>query len=279
MARLFTLAVFLFVGLGAVCGQSRKQQGKKPNNNKEVDDSTTDECPEPYGYFADAEQCDKYYACNDGAISEKLCPDGMVFNDFSSEYEKCDLPYNIDCSQRPKLQTPQPTEHCPRKHGYFNHEDQEICDKFYFCVDGKPNMITCPDGLVYNEKTGICTWPDEAKKKGCSSKDVFQFECPKVSELEGLTHPRYPDPDDCQFFYVCINGETPRRNGCKLGQAFNDATKKCDWARLVPECKDWYKGQLTDEQLAALENPPTHRPNGPPRRKGQRKPKPQPEDV
>jgi hypothetical protein len=22
---------------------------------------------------------------------------------------------------------------------------------------------------VYNEKTGICTWPDEAKKKGCSS--------------------------------------------------------------------------------------------------------------
>lgn len=30
-------------------------------------------------------------------------------------------------------------------------------------------MITCPAGLVYNEKTGICTWPDEAKKKGCSS--------------------------------------------------------------------------------------------------------------
>lgn len=67
-------------------------------------------------------------------------------------------------------ETPQPTEHCPRKHGYFNHEDKDICDKFYYCVDGKPNMITCPDGLVYNEKTGICTWPDEAKKKGCSSK-------------------------------------------------------------------------------------------------------------
>lgn len=27
----------------------------------------------------------------------------MVFNDYSSDQEKCDLPYNIDCSQRPKL--------------------------------------------------------------------------------------------------------------------------------------------------------------------------------
>lgn len=67
------------------------------------DDETSDQCPEPTGFFADAEQCDKYYACNDGAISERLCPDGMVFNDYSIDQEKCDLPYNIDCSKRPKL--------------------------------------------------------------------------------------------------------------------------------------------------------------------------------
>lgn len=64
---------------------------------------------------------------------------------------------------------PKPAEHCRRQNGYFAHEDQKICDKFYYCVDGKFNAITCPAGLVYNEKTGICTWPDEAKKKGCSS--------------------------------------------------------------------------------------------------------------
>lgn len=67
------------------------------------DDETSDQCPEPTGFFADAEQCDKYYACNDGAISERLCPDGMVFNDYSIDQEKCDLPYNIDCSKRQKL--------------------------------------------------------------------------------------------------------------------------------------------------------------------------------
>lgn len=65
--------------------------------------------------------------------------------------------------------------------------------------------------------------------------DVFQFDCPKVNESIAGTHPRYADPEDCQFFYVCINGDTPRRNGCKLGQVFDDVSKKCEWARNVPE--------------------------------------------
>lgn len=67
--------------------------------------------------------------------------------------------------------------------------------------------------------------------------DVFAFDCPAVNETFGQTHPRYADPDDCQFFYVCINGVTPRRSGCKLGQAFDDVNKRCEWARKVPE---WY---------------------------------------
>ena len=63
----------------------------------------SDQCPEPNGYFPDAEQCDKYYDCRDGKMNEKLCPDGLVFNDFSPQQEKCDLPFGLDCSKRPKL--------------------------------------------------------------------------------------------------------------------------------------------------------------------------------
>jgi len=275
--KLYFLLVLLFAV--ASIDAARKNLPRRPavQEESEPDTETSDECPEPDGYFADAEQCDKYYHCQNGKIVDtKHCPDGMVFNDFSSEYEKCDLPFGIDCSQRPKLQTPQPTENCPRKNGYFAHKDKNICDKFYYCVDGQFNMITCPNGLVYNEKAGICSWPDEAKRTGCTSEEVFQFDCPKVDEAVGATHPRYADPDDCQYFYVCINGNMPRRNGCKLGQAFDDESKKCEWARKVPECKDWYKGQLTDEQLDALENPPTPKPkpvsSGTSRRKPQRRP-------
>ena len=82
---------------------ARKNQGSRRNPEPVDDAETTDQCPEPNGYFADAEQCDKYYECIEGGIKEKLCPDGMVFNDFSTEYEKCDLPFNIDCTSRPKL--------------------------------------------------------------------------------------------------------------------------------------------------------------------------------
>lgn len=133
---------------------------------------------------------------------------------------------------------PQPSPHCPRMHGYFAHEDARNCNTFYYCVEGKFNMITCPDGLVFSEKTGICNWPDEAQKKGCGSRELFNFTCPKVIESVAATHPRYPDAEDCQYFYVCVNGEIPRRSGCKLGQAFDERTGKCDWARKIPE---WYE--------------------------------------
>lgn len=105
------------------------------------------------------------------------------------------------------LETPIPSQNCPRQNGYFAHDDDSICDKFFYCVDGKYNMIECPAGLVFNPKVGICTWADEAKRKGCGTDDVFQFRCPKHNETYSLTHPRYADPDGkylLLFFYYNI---------------------------------------------------------------------------
>lgn len=105
---------------------------------------------------------------------ERLCKDGLVFNDYDINVEKCDLPYNIDCSKRPKLrellywieseslirslyseiETPIPSPNCPRQNGYHAAGDVKLCDKFFYCVDGMSNAITCPAGLVFNAKTG-----------------------------------------------------------------------------------------------------------------------------
>ncbi|XP_014213720.1 protein obstructor-E [Copidosoma floridanum] len=266
----------------------RKHQTQQKHQSPSVEDSTASEeeeeeessdlCPEPNGYFPDSEQCDKYYDCRDGKPTEKLCSDGLVFNDFSPQHEKCDLPFGIDCSKRPKLQTPRPMPHCPRLHGYFAHKDPTNCNTFYYCVEGMFNMIKCPEGLVFSPMTGICTWPDEAQKKGCGSRELFNFTCPSVDESVAATHPRYPDAEDCQYFYVCINGKTPRRSGCKLGQAFDEKTGKCDWARKIPECKDWYKDTLTDAELDALENPPKPKTSGSRRKGSKRGPEPKTEE-
>lgn len=81
----------------------KKQQPAQEDEEEEGEEEVVDQCPEPNGYFPDAEQCDKYYDCRDGKVVEKVCPDGLVFNDFSPQHEKCDLPFGIDCANRPKL--------------------------------------------------------------------------------------------------------------------------------------------------------------------------------
>lgn len=58
------------------------------------------------------------------------------------------------------------------------------------------------------------------------------FTCPKEktnnSRGQNVAHPVYAHPDDCQKFYVCLNGITPREQGCSAGEVFNEEAKKCD---------------------------------------------------
>ncbi|MCL4140602.1 UNVERIFIED_CONTAM: hypothetical protein GTU68_012336, partial [Idotea baltica] len=199
------------------------------------------QCPEPNGFFADAVQCDKYYACEDNVLTEKLCSDGMVFDDFNPAVEKCDFPFHISCEGRPELQPAQSSRTCPRLNGYFPHEDTSNCNQFYYCHGGTGSQVSCPESLVFSLKTGNCVWADEAGRSDCLAKNVLNFTCPKEEFEVAVAHPRYADPDDCQYFYVCINGENPRRNGCKFGEVFNSETKSCDAPINVPDCQDYYK--------------------------------------
>lgn len=91
-------------------------------------------------------------------ILDKTCSDGLVFDEAGSiQFAKCGFPFSIDCTGRPELQKAKPTgPECPRQNGYFPHENPAVCDKFYFCVDGVPNAITCPASLIFDPKTVSC---------------------------------------------------------------------------------------------------------------------------
>jgi len=280
---------FLVV-IALVClSKSEAQRRKRPNQQtfkehqgpiQSQSAGGSPECPEPDGFFADADQCDKYWVCVDGVAKQKLCPDGLVFLEAGSQIEKCEFPFAVDCTSRPKLQPAQASMNCPRKNGYFAHEDEKICDKFFFCVDGSFNAITCPAGLAYNERTGTCTWPDQAKKSFCSAGELFDFQCPKSDvELGEAIHPRFADPKDCQYFYVCIDGKVPRKSGCSTGTVFNEKSGQCDKPKNVPECKDWYKGILDYDEDGEIATSPRPKPvshlGSGSRRKGNRPGKPQ----
>jgi len=225
-----------------------------------------EECEGKEGFFPHQEQCDKYYQCKDNRLSSHFCPDGLMYDsshfkasfqlDSSGTTGKCSYPFSIDCSGREQLQPPTPSEGCPRKNGYFAHQD---CDKYYFCNDGAANLYDCPGGLVFAPDKGQCTWTQEANRPGCRSKEKSKFSCPEVGPSE---HPRYSDPEDCQKFYVCISGSA-HHNSCSKGLVFHPLTLACDRQESVDgPCSSWYN-QTAVEGLTlpdALPTPATARP-------------------
>lgn len=214
------------------------------------------QCPKPNGQFEDDLQCDKYYECDDGVAKEKLCADGLVFDPLNRKINKCDQPFNVDCGDRIELQPPKSSKFCPRKHGFFAHPDESVCDIFFNCIDGDAIEQKCTTGLHFDEYSGTCVWPDTAKRENCGpviKKSTSGFECPaekaKSDKSGQLTaHPRYPHPTDCQKFYVCLNGEDPRDLGCQTGEVYNDESEMCDAPENVPGCEDWYKDTDDDKK-------------------------------
>lgn len=210
-------------------------------------------CPERDGTFEDTKQCDKYYECVDGIAQDKLCPDGLVFDPYSRKREPCDHYFNVDCGDRLELQTPRgPNDLCPRLNGFYAHPDPSTCNVFYACVDGKAEEYVCSPGLWFDEYKGVCNWPGETDRQNCnagksSAQETLDsgFKCPDKSENKDNfdisdPHPKYADPSDCAKFYICLNGVSPRAQGCELGLVFNTVTLSCDSPENVPECKDYY---------------------------------------
>ncbi|XP_046609393.1 protein obstructor-E-like [Neodiprion virginianus] len=205
-------------------------------------------CPKDNGEFEDPVQCDMYYKCIDGVATQMLCPDGLVFDPFNRKINKCDHIFNVECGDRLELQPPQPSKNCPRRNGFFAHPDPSVCDVFYNCIDGESIKIPCTTGLHFDEYTGTCVWPDSAGRQGCGkvgNKLADGFECPKEVQHDNrdmpVDHPKYAHPEDCQKFYICLSGVTPREQGCSEGTVYNDVLQKCDDPKNVPGCEDWYK--------------------------------------
>lgn len=60
------------------------------------------------------------------------------------------------------------------------------------------------------------------------------FTCPtdnvkKVDALgQTVVHPKYAHEEDCQRFYVCLNGHDKRSLGCEAGKVYNIEREQCD---------------------------------------------------
>jgi len=191
-------------------------------------------------------QCDLYYLCEFGTPYKKVCEDGLVF---SLEEVKCVTFHQTICQDRPLLQAPKGTGVCERRNGIFY--TNTTCNEFVTCRDNVPSFERCATGLVFDPEQQICAWADEALRPGCLPEDLLGFRCPnpKLTQEQALLsrvhlrfgdHDRFPDHEDCRYFFMCLRTGHPRRAGCSNGKVFDRATGICKAAKDVPECADYY---------------------------------------
>ncbi|KAK7871912.1 hypothetical protein R5R35_009718 [Gryllus longicercus] len=192
-------------------------------------------CPERNGRFPMGGQCDAYLECEDGEATEKLCPDGLLFNAAARHYAyPCQYPVDVDCEGRSSLQPAQPTEDCPHQYGYFREgRDAGDCGRFVTCVDGRGFHLQCPEGLAFSEDTLRCDWPDQVDS--CDAEAFLGFRCPDDGSAAADGYRFYRSPSDCQKYFLCVSGR-PRLYSCAEDEAFNEDIGVCDGVENVTAC-------------------------------------------
>lgn len=167
-------------------------------------------------------------------------------------------------------QTQETSLTCSRQ-GYYRHP--EDCNRFYRCVkfDQYVDDFTvfeygCPNGLVFDEKYEICTWPSQTAPCGGSSEikpvPSQKFRCPG----EGY----FADPENCRWFFACRDYSkdgtfTQYEFRCPFGLVFDEKNLMCNWPWLVPQCGSegvasignaYAASQQTYSRQPTLENQP-----------------------
>lgn len=90
------LAVNPFNGNGSNGGTLKQTEQDTPILAKPF----SGKCEERNGRYSVAGQCDAYIECTDGVPEDKLCPDGLLFNDKVKLFTyPCQYPIDVDCGQ------------------------------------------------------------------------------------------------------------------------------------------------------------------------------------
>ena len=81
------------------------------------------------------------------------------------------------------LDPPQSTEHCDWLYGIFGHETS--CTRYWTCWNGTATEQFCIGGLLYNEETHACDWPQNVA--GCQKHREYLVGFSTVYRYERVT--------------------------------------------------------------------------------------------
>ncbi|XP_058838104.1 protein obstructor-E-like [Topomyia yanbarensis] len=91
-------------------------------------------------FVDDPRQCNKYFTCYQGIAFPKVCPPGFRF---------------IEALQACYQATVDECFNCPDEGLHF-FEHPESCRKYVLCYSGKPNVMECSEGMMFNPVEHQC---------------------------------------------------------------------------------------------------------------------------
>lgn len=201
------LAVAVFATLTAVSGQKTIAQD--------------DPCKVKSRVVPDATYCDRYWECVNGQPELYDCPNGLVFAGKNRGVtEGCDYPWRANyCEDKTQANGPISREHCDWLYGIFGHETS--CTRYWTCWNGTATEQLCIGGLLYNENTHSCDWPENVD--GCQKHPLCN------EDANG----NVPLGKSCNRYWQCQGGY-PRLQRCPAMLVFDKRSLRC----VVPPTED-----------------------------------------
>jgi len=221
-----------------------------------------DACKSGAKSVAHEDQCDLYYECYEGQGFLTSCPNGLVYGGEGrfGLIGMCDYPHNVNCQGRDGKNPPQSTEHCDWLYGIFGHETS--CTRYWTCWNGTATEQFCIGGLLYNEETHACDWPQNVA--GCQKHPLCK------DDANG----NVPLGKSCNRYWACQGGY-PRLQRCPAMLVFDKNRRRCVTPPTedceVPTTKAPPPGEEGDNFSSPGDQPPPKSRN-PGRNGGQRRP-------
>jgi len=174
-----------------------------------------DPCQAKSKIVGDVQYCDRYWECEFGQPELYDCPNGLVWIGRNQGIaDGCDYPWrhpNI-CKDKDLANPPQSTEHCDWLYGIFGHETS--CTRYWTCWNGTATEQFCIGGLLYNEETHACDWPQNVA--GCQKHPLCK------DDANG----NVPLGKSCNRYWACQGGY-PRLQRCPAMLVFDKNRKRC----------------------------------------------------
>jgi len=180
----------------ATPSQSNKPPAREIISDERIESNATigqldSRCPKQgVMTFEHSTACDRYFYCEDGYISEQVCPNGLVYGTRDMIKDYCVHRWQGSCDDK-TIPNPISSPGCRWQYGIFSVQGSPKCTPdFYECSAGKFEVRKCSiDGQVYDDRTKSCRF---AETVGCANEALADFHCPP--DDQGNTYwpfPRY----------------------------------------------------------------------------------------